>query len=103
MILKSRTKLARKAYGTALYELYQFFKVHEDLGDPRTLEDVQQHPHLFHGIGEENCVDELIAAYITMRQAERDEDAGHAVDDEPIDRLAAAFEEWIESLTRAAP
>jgi hypothetical protein len=61
---------------------------------------VQQYPHLFDGaVGEESCIDELIAAYITMRQAERDEDAGRAVDDEPIDRLAAAFEEWIASLT----
>jgi hypothetical protein len=30
MILKKRTELARKAYGSALYELYQFFRVHED-------------------------------------------------------------------------
>jgi hypothetical protein len=44
MILKRRTKLARKAYGTALFELYQNLRVHEDLGDPRTLEDVQQYP-----------------------------------------------------------
>jgi hypothetical protein len=104
MILKRRAQLARKAYGSALYELYQCLRAHEDYGVPSTLKDVQQSPELFDGaVGGESCIDDLIAAYITMRQAERDEDAGRAVDDEPIDRLATAFDEWIASLTFEAP
>jgi hypothetical protein len=99
MILKRRAQVARKAYGSALYELYQCLRVHEDYGDRATLKDVQQNPELFDGaVGGESCIDDLIAAYIAMRRAERDESAGHAVDNEPIDRLDTAYEEWIASL-----
>jgi hypothetical protein len=99
MILKTRTQLTREAYGSALYELYQCFKAHEEVGLFPTLEDVQLSPDLFDGaVGGAACVDDLIAAYIRMLQAERDEDPDRAADG-PIDRLAAAFDEWMASET----
>ena len=49
------------------------------------------------GVGDENCTDQLIAAYFTMMQAGRDLDRGCAVDDEPIDKLIGAFEAWVAS------
>jgi hypothetical protein len=34
----------------------------------------------------------LIFAYLTLMQAERDEDAANVIEDEPLDRLIAAFD-----------
>jgi hypothetical protein len=98
-ILKSRAELARKAYGVALFELFQCLKVHEEYGgNSPTLAEVKQSPELYDGaVGGMNATDELIFAYLTLMQAERDEDAGSVIDDEPLDRLVAAFDDWVAS------
>jgi hypothetical protein len=87
-ILKSRAELARKAYGVALFELFQCLKVHEEYGGARRGEES---PEPYDGaVGGMNATDELIFAYLTLMQAERDEDAGRVIDHEPLDRLVTA-------------
>jgi hypothetical protein len=59
-------------------------------GSSPTLEEVKQNPELYDDVvGGMNATDELIFAYLTLMQAERDEDAGRVMDDEPLDRLAS--------------
>jgi hypothetical protein len=44
-----------------------------------------------------DVVNELINAYFCMRQAERHEIAGRVIDNERLDKLIAAYDDWIES------
>jgi hypothetical protein len=89
-ILKSRAGLTRKAYGVARVELFQCLKVHkENDGGSPTLAEVKQSPELYDGaVGGMNATDELIL---------RNEDAGCVMDDEPLDRLVAAFDDCVAS------
>jgi hypothetical protein len=97
-LLKRRYEQSRKAYGTALFELYRYAKIHEECGVGEVLiEDVQDNPECFDGgVCGTAPVDDLIIAYLLMLQAERDERAGHAVEGRTLNKLIAAFEEWIE-------
>jgi hypothetical protein len=97
-LLHARLEKAMKAYGSALFTFYEYFKAHEEAGFLPSLEDMQSTSELYDGgVGDENCTDLLIAAYFTMMQACRDLDRGRAVDDEPIDKLIGAFEAWVAS------
>jgi hypothetical protein len=46
-----------------------------------------------------NLMEQTIGAYFELVRAERDADAGCAVDGEPIDKLIAAFDAWVASLS----
>jgi hypothetical protein len=95
-LLQARVDKAMKAYGTALFTFYEYFKSYEETGFPPSLEDMQSTPELYDGgIGDECYTDRLIAAYFTMMQASRDFDRGCAIEDEPIDKLIGAFEAWV--------
>jgi hypothetical protein len=97
-ILHKRAELASKAYGAALFEIYYGFKFHEEDGLIPTLESVRKYPDLYDGgVAGIDVVEELINAYLCMRQAERDEIAGRVIDNERLDKLIAAFDDWIES------
>jgi hypothetical protein len=107
-LLKRRCEQARKAYGSALYELYGWVRLQEDCwcGEVRSecnecgkvsIEDMQKNPECYDGAEcGEMPVDDLIIAYLLMLQAERDERAGHAVEGRTLNKLIAAFEEWKE-------
>jgi hypothetical protein len=47
-------------------------------------------------------MEQTIGAYFAMIQAERDAEAGRAVEDEPIDKLIAAFDAWVPAFRRLA-
>jgi hypothetical protein len=65
--------------------------------DEVKIEDVQENPECFDGnVCGTNPVDDLIIAYFEMLQAGRDMSARHAVEGKSLNRLIAAFEEWIE-------
>jgi hypothetical protein len=44
-------------------------------------------------------MEQTIGAYFAMIQAERDAEAGRAVEGEPIDKLVTAFDEWLASVS----
>jgi hypothetical protein len=83
--LVRRAGLARKAYGARLKEVSRNLRARKE-GNPLA------HP------GGINLMEQTIGAYFAMIQAERDAEAGRAVEGEPIDKLVAAFEEWLASL-----
>ena len=96
MVVPPRLAAAMKAYGTALFTFYQYWKLYELEGFPPSLEDMQSSPDLYDGIAErDNYTEHLIAVYFTMMQACRDLDRGYAVEGEPIDKLIDAFEAWV--------
>jgi hypothetical protein len=97
--ISRRFEQTRKTYGTQLYNLYQYWEAFRDFAesddDLPTLEDVQNTPDLFDGTaGGGTPVDDLIGAYFLMHQAWRDEMAGCAMHDQPIDKLIEAFDAW---------
>jgi hypothetical protein len=95
-LLKRRWYAAREAYGSALFAFYEGFKIHEEIGCTPSPKDMRSSPECFDGVVSGiNMTEELIDAYLTLLQAERDFDRGYAVEGEPIDKLIAAFEEWL--------
>jgi hypothetical protein len=70
--IEGRAALARKAYGDRLKDVYRSFRAHKE-GSPLA------NPGGF------NLMEQTIGAYFAMIQAERDAEAGRAVEDEPID------------------
>jgi hypothetical protein len=92
--ISRRAEHTRKAYGTQLYNFYQYWVFFESIDeDLPSLEDMQEMPEEFDG-SHVGALDGLISAYFLMHQAWRDEMAGCAVHDEPIDRLIEAFDTW---------
>jgi hypothetical protein len=87
--MERRAALARKAYAARLKDLYRSLRAHKDGSPPA-------HP------GGINLMEQTIGAYFAMIQAARDQDAGRAVEGEPIDNLVAAFDAWVASLPPAA-
>jgi hypothetical protein len=95
-MLKERADLARKAYGRALFEIYCGFTFHEKAHC--TLESVKEAPELYDGsIAGVDVINDLVNAYFSLLQAERDQTAGRVVDDECIDKLIAAYNDWMDS------
>jgi hypothetical protein len=80
-----RAALARKAYSARLKDVYRHLRA---LRTPLAL----AHP------GGVTLMEQTIGAYFAMIQAERDAEAGRAVEGEPIDKLVTAFDEWLASL-----
>jgi hypothetical protein len=94
--LQGRLDKALKAYGTALFTFYEYFKSYEVAGFPPSLEDMQSTPELHDGgIGDENYTEQLIGAYFTMMQACRDLDRGRALMTNQSIKLIGAFEAWV--------
>jgi hypothetical protein len=83
--MRGRAALARKAYSDRLKDIYRSLRAHKE-GNPLA------HP------GGINLMEQTIGAYFAMIQAERDAEAGRAVEGEPIDKLVTAFDEWLASL-----
>jgi hypothetical protein len=83
--MERRAALARKAYAARLNDLYRSLRAHKD-GSP---------PAQPGGI---NLMEQTIGAYFVMIQAARDQDAGRAIEGEPIDNLVTAFDAWVASL-----
>ena len=55
VVVPPRLAAAMKAYGTALFTFYQYWKVYELEGFPPSLEDMQSTPELYDGgVGDEN-------------------------------------------------
>ena len=95
VLMHAKAHLARKAYGKAIYELYDCFYQHTKDGLPVTLKDVQDAPELYDGaIGGEACVDLLIFSYLAMIQTQCDDDG---IERGPIDDLVAAFDRWVHA------
>jgi hypothetical protein len=83
---EGRAAVARKAYSARLKDVYRSLRAHKE-GTPLA------HP------GGINLMEQAIGAYFAVIQAERDAEAGRAVDGEPIDKLVAAFDVWVASLS----
>jgi hypothetical protein len=122
-VLEKREEQARKTCGSALWQLYQGFKLHErfddfwnsdeskrervqaNIGDDGredrllTLDNMQYAPECF-GVGyfemeNSSMLEDLIVAFFEYMRATRDRRRGSSVgDDEAIDHLIAAFEKW---------
>jgi hypothetical protein len=92
-----KADVASKAYGAALFELADCLKVHEvEGGEYPTVDEVKRSPERYDGVvGGEGCAtNAVIATYLAMLQAERREDPERCNNDDPIDWLVQAFDEW---------
>jgi hypothetical protein len=81
--MKRRAGLARKAYRACLKDVY------------RSLREGSLPAHS----GGINLMEQTIGAYFAMIQAKRDAVVGRAGEGEPIDKLVAAFDAWLASLS----